>query len=98
MFATLFKSAFLSIVGNVLKETVLALVGKLPWTVLLERFLSRLLVWCLVKLRKLTTNHLWQGTLEDLIQSLTNPKLKLPKVAEQYQLMTSTKDGMESNH
>ena len=88
MITSVFKSAVWSIVGNLIKETALALFMKLKWKVLLERALSRVLVYCLVKLRSLSTNELWQAQLDDFIKVLTNPSMKLPKIEEQYKRMT----------
>ena len=92
--AKIFKSALWSIIGNLIKESVMAVFGKLRWKVLLERSLSRLLVYILVSLRGLSSNELWQTQLDDIIKVLTNPDVKLPEIEKQYQRLAN---GMEIN-
>ena len=69
------KYFLLSVAWKLFKEAGLALIRKLPWTVLVERFLSRITVAGLRKLAKLTTNTLDDETVEDVIRSLKRPDL-----------------------
>ena len=66
---------FLTIIWKLFKEAGLAMIRKLPWAVLVERFLSRVIVAGLRKLAKLTTNTLDDETVEDVIRSLKRPDL-----------------------
>lgn len=64
-----------TIVLKLLKEALVSLFGKLPWAVLVERLVSRVVVAGLRKLAKMTTNTLDDETVEDIIRSLKRPDL-----------------------
>jgi hypothetical protein len=64
-----------TIVLKLLKEALVSLFGKLPWGVLVERLVSRVVVAGLRKLAKMTTNTLDDETVEDVIRSLKRPDL-----------------------
>jgi hypothetical protein len=64
-----------TIVLKLLKEALVSLFGKLPWEVLVERLVSRVVVAGLRKLAKMTTNTLDDETVEDIIRSLKRPDL-----------------------
>ena len=69
------KYLLVTLIGNLVKESSLAMFKRLPWGVIIERFLSRLVVAGLRKLAKLTTNTLDDETVEDIIRSLKRPDL-----------------------
>ena len=69
---TLFK-------GIVLKgvwELLMSLVAKITWEVVLERFATRLVVWGLETLKKLSTNDVLNDTVEDILLALQGKRLK----------------------
>ena len=61
-----------------IKEAALSMLGQLPWKIITERLLSRLLVAALRKLASMTTNSLDDATVEDVIQVLK--RVDLPEV------------------
>lgn len=67
----------ISILFTVLKETFLALVAKLSFQVLFERFASRLVIYGLEKLKDLSTNDVVDSTVQDIITQLRGKKLKV---------------------
>lgn len=56
-------------------EILKAIIFRLPWHVLFERFVTRGIVWGLNKLVKMKSNDLVQGTADDLIKSLEGKRL-----------------------
>ncbi|QSX32479.1 hypothetical protein JYB87_11955 [Shewanella avicenniae] len=61
----------------VLKETFMALIAKIAFKTILERFFTRLVVYGLKKLRDLNTNEVVDDTLSDIILSLSGKRLKV---------------------
>lgn len=85
---------FWKIIGAALKEGVLAVLGKLKWSILVERMVTRILVWSLDKLVAYKTNDLTVKLRDDILAMLGGEKLpeatkvlpnsyRLPKEAEQ---------------
>ena len=66
-----------TILFNVLKEEFLSLVGKLAFKVLAERFMTRLVIYGLDKLRNYSTNEVVDETVTDIINQLKGKKLKV---------------------
>ena len=66
-----------TIAYSLLRETFLSLVGKLAFRVLAERFMTRLVVYGLEKLRGYTTNEVVEGTIQDILAQLKGKKLKV---------------------
>ena len=66
-----------TILFNLLKETFLSLVGKLAFRVLAERFMTRLIIYGLEKLRSYSTNEVVEETVTDIISQLKGKKLKV---------------------
>ena len=66
-----------TIAYSLLRETFLSLVGKLAFRVLAERFMTRLVVYGLEKLRGYTTNEVVEETVTDIISQLKGKKLKV---------------------
>lgn len=67
----------IGIVFNLLKDLVLSIASKIAFKVILERFMSRLLVYSLVKLSNYTTNDVVEATIVDVINNLEGKKLKV---------------------
>lgn len=63
------------IILMVLKETLLALVAKVAWKAVAERFLTRLVIYGLEKLRDMSTNDVVDQTVTDVIESLKGKRL-----------------------
>jgi len=66
-----------NIMYNLLKETFLSLVGKLAFRVLAERFMTRLVIYGLNKLRQQSTNEVIEETVQDVLSQLKGKKLKV---------------------
>ena len=68
---------FLSgIVGKTLFEVLKGLFFQISWTIILERFATRLVVWGLETLKGLSTNDVLQDTVDDIIAALQGKRLK----------------------
>lgn len=65
----------IEILFTVLKETFLAIFAKLAFKTIFERFLTRLVVYSLKKLRDMSSNEVVDDTLTDIINSLTGKGL-----------------------
>ncbi|MBY8124436.1 hypothetical protein KW497_10550 [Vibrio fluvialis] len=65
-----------SILGKTLWEVLKGLFFQVAWKVILERFASRLVIWGLEKIKTLSTNDVTQETVNDIILSLKDKKLK----------------------
>lgn len=63
------------IIGSATVEILKALVFRIAWRAVLERFLSRLAVYSLRKVASMTTNQLAKETAEDVIASLRRDDL-----------------------
>ena len=66
-----------TIAYSLLREDFLSLVGKLAFRVLAERFMTRLVVYGLEKLRGYSTNEVVEETVTDIISQLKGKKLKV---------------------
>ncbi|EGQ9714873.1 hypothetical protein FWP28_11410 [Vibrio alginolyticus] len=64
------------IVGKTLLEVLKGLVFQISWTIILERFATRLVVWGLETLKGLSTNDVLQETVDDIINALQGKRLK----------------------
>ncbi|MDW3165424.1 hypothetical protein [Vibrio sp. Y184] len=64
------------IVGKTLLEVLKGLVFQISWTIILERFATRLVVWGLETLKGLSTNDVLQDTVDDIIAALKGKRLK----------------------
>ncbi|MGE4501967.1 MAG: hypothetical protein AB7D03_03755 [Thiomicrospira sp.] len=62
---------------NLLKETLLAMLLKIGWRVVIERFITRAVIGGLRKLASMTTNTLATETVEDIVVQLQGKKLKI---------------------
>lgn len=72
---------------SLIKEVLLAMVAKVGWRIVAERFLSRLVVWGLETLMKMSTNTVVRETLNDVLLSLSGKGLtvieqKIEQVAQ----------------
>lgn len=79
LFEMLVKDLILGILLESVKDVVKKFVEKTPWTVIVERFLTRSLVFCLKWLASLSTNSLWVDTVNDMIAALSDQGLKAAK-------------------
>ena len=66
-----------TIAYSLLREVFLSLVGKLAFRVLAERFMTRLIIYGLEKLRSYSTNEVVEETVTDIISQLKGKKLKV---------------------
>ncbi|EGQ8451971.1 hypothetical protein GTP28_10370 [Vibrio parahaemolyticus] len=64
------------IVGKTLFEVLKGLFFQISWTIILERFATRLVVWGLETLKGLSTNDVLQDTVDDIITALQGKRLK----------------------
>ncbi len=64
------------IVGKTLFEVLKGLFFQISWTIILERFATRLVVWGLETLKGLSTNDVLQDTVDDVIAALQGKRLK----------------------
>ncbi|EID0059670.1 hypothetical protein LA284_000071 [Vibrio vulnificus] len=64
------------IVGKTLFEVLKGLLFQISWTIILERFATRLVVWGLETLKGLSTNDVLQETVDDIIAALQGKRLK----------------------
>lgn len=72
-----------NIPGLVLKlvlEALKAMLMRIDWAVVVERFASRVVVWGLHKIESLTTNSVVKGTASDFLEQLSHPDKGLPMV------------------
>ena len=63
--------------GTVLIEILKALVFKLAWRTLVERAVTRGVIWGLKKLQSMSSNSFAKNTLEDVIRSMQGKGLKV---------------------
>ncbi|HAS6408269.1 TPA: hypothetical protein ACGVAR_003013 [Vibrio vulnificus] len=66
----------IGIVGKTLFEVLKGLFFQISWTIILERFATRLVVWGLETLKGLSTNDVLQETVDDIIAALQGKRLK----------------------
>ncbi|HCG7749273.1 TPA: hypothetical protein NJ442_003213 [Vibrio parahaemolyticus] len=64
------------IVGKTLLEVLKGLFFQIGWSIILERFATRLVVWGLETLKGLSTNDVLQETVDDIINALQGKRLK----------------------
>jgi hypothetical protein len=60
---------------TLLKEILLAMIAKVGWRIVAERFITRVVVWGLQKLASMTTNAVATETVQDILQSLQGKDL-----------------------
>lgn len=60
-----------------IKEVGLALVGRIAWGTISERFATRLVIYGLKKLKEKTSNDVVDSTVDDIIRSLKGKRLKV---------------------
>lgn len=65
----------LKIALMILKETLLAMVAKVAWKAVAERFFTRLVIYGLEKLRDMSSNDVVDQTVTDVIESLKGKRL-----------------------
>lgn len=68
-----------SLIGNAVLEILKALIFRIAWKAVLERFLSRSVCFGLRKLAAMSTNPILTETAEDIIASLKSDKLPAMK-------------------
>ena len=66
-----------SILVAILRETLMALIGKVAFKAILERAITRVVIKGLEKLADMSTNTLAHDTVVDIIDSLKGKKLKV---------------------
>ena len=66
-----------SLIFSAVKEASLALVGRLAFRILAERFFTRLVIYSLDKLVSYTSNSLVEDTAKDIKAQLKGKKLKV---------------------
>ncbi|EGR3300034.1 hypothetical protein CGH87_05175 [Vibrio parahaemolyticus] len=64
------------IVGKTLLEVLKGLFFQIGWSIILERFATRTVVWGLETLKGLTSNDVMQETVDDIINALQGKRLK----------------------
>ncbi|HHE0568839.1 TPA: hypothetical protein ACN31N_000889 [Vibrio parahaemolyticus] len=64
------------IVGKTLLEVLKGLFFQIGWSIILERFATRLVVWGLETLKGLSSNDVLQETVDDIINALQGKRLK----------------------
>ena len=64
------------IVGKTLLEVLKGLFFQISWSIILERFATRSVVWGLETLKGLTSNDVMQETVDDIINALQGKRLK----------------------
>ena len=65
-----FFSGGLGLTKALVVEVVAAIFKRIAWKIVLERFLTRVLVACLVRIKGLNTNQIYQGTVNSIIKQL----------------------------
>jgi len=58
-----------------LKEILMSILGQLPFKVIGERFVTRLLIYSLNKLKTMSTNEVVDDTVDDILNQLKGKKL-----------------------
>lgn len=66
----------LGVMGKSFLEVLKGLILQITWSVILERFATRCVVWGLKTLKTLSTNDVLQETVDDVIASLQGKRLK----------------------
>jgi len=65
----------IGIILNILKESLMAMVGKLAFKAISERFMTRLVIYGLLKLKDMSTNDVVDNTVQDIVDQLKGKKL-----------------------
>ena len=65
------------ILFSILKETLFALVAKIAFKAVAERFATRLVIYGLEKLKDYSTNDVVDGTVQDIVNQLKGKRLKV---------------------
>jgi len=65
----------LSTLVTMIYEMSIAILGRVAWTAVFERFYTRLLIYSLKKIQTMSTNDVVDSTVEDIINSLKGKKL-----------------------
>lgn len=66
-----------NVLFSLIKETFLSLVAKIAFKTVAERFLTRLVIYSLNKLKAYSSNDVVDETVQDIIHSLKGKKLKV---------------------
>ena len=66
-----------TIMFNLLKETFLSLIAKIAFRTVAERFMTRLVIYGLQKLKDYSTNDVVDETVQDIIDQLKGKRLKV---------------------
>ena len=66
-----------SILFNLLKETFLALIAKIAFRTIAERFMTRLVIYGLNKIKDYSDNDVVDDTVQDIIDQLKGKRLKV---------------------
>ena len=66
-----------TIMFNLLKETFLSLIAKIAFRTVAERFMTRLVIYGLNKLKDYSTNEVVDETVQDIIDQLKGKRLKV---------------------
>ncbi len=64
-----------NILGKTLWEVLKGLFLQIAWNVIAERFITRLVIWGLEKMKNMSTNAVTQDTVNDIILSLKGKNL-----------------------
>lgn len=72
-----------TILARLAWESVKAVLGKVAWKIVVERTISRGIVWGLRKLADMTTNELAHETVDDIVKQLNHPGAKLPEIGKE---------------
>lgn len=70
------------VVIKLLKETLLAMLMRVGWRIVAERFLTRLVLWGLERLMNMSTNQVVKETFNDVLLSLKGKGLEVVEQAE----------------
>ena len=69
-------NTMLKVLISSLMEVLKGILFQIGWKVVLERFATRLILWGLTTLKKLSTNDVVDETIEDVMASLRGKRLK----------------------
>lgn len=97
-----FLTGGLGLTKALVVEVVAAIFKRIAWKVVLERFLTRVLVACLLRLKGLTSNQIYQGTVDSIIKQLsegglTQAVLPRPNDVSPGQTSDSEKTGLKTS-
>ena len=67
----------LSTLVTMIYEMSIAILGKVAWKAVFERFYTRLVLYALNKLKEMNTNDVIDDTIQDIINSLKGKRLKV---------------------